>query len=448
MQNVSNSLFRKNLRILSLLFLILSANILMRCSNDQVSFVKVVSDTTGHILTVDDTPFFVNGMNWDYYPIGTNYKFILWDQPDDFIRKALEREMTALKAIGVNAIRLYTGVPPRWVEYIYETYDIYTILNHPFGRYGAEVEGQWVANVDYGDPATREVILQGVIDMVEDFRYVPGVLMWLLGNENNYGLIWESAQTHDMPEERLQDIQPARDLYSLMNEAVRLLHIRDNRRPVAIANGDTQFLDLIAEEIEDLDIFGTNVYRGTSFGDLFHEVKEKLDLPVLITEFGADAYHSVEMREDEDSQVHYILENWYELQINTAGRTGSGNAIGGCTFQFTDGWWKSGPDDKLDIHDTQASWSNGGYGHDFIHGETNMNEEWFGICAKGPTTADGLYELQPRKAYHLLKQIHSLDPFSPDVTNAELEKHFSSIRNVRTQTMAPSDSTFDDASTQ
>jgi hypothetical protein len=30
--------------------------------------------------------------------------------------------------------------------------------------------------------------------------------------------------------------------------------------------------------------------------------------------------------------------------------------------------------------------------------DNNMNEEWFGICAKGPTNARGLYDLYPRAA--------------------------------------------------
>ena len=61
------------------------------------------------------------------------------------------------------------------------------------------------------------------------------------------------------------------------------------------------------------------------------------------------------------------------------------NSIGGFTFQFSDGWWKFGQTKNLDVHDNNASWANGGYDSDFVEGENNMNEEWFGICAKGPT---------------------------------------------------------------
>lgn len=62
----------------------------------------------------------------------------------------------------------------------------------------------------------------------------------------------------------------------------------------------------------------------------------------------------------------------------------AGNSLGGFTFQFSDGWWKTGQTTNLDEHDPAASWSNGGYLNDYKEGENNMNEEeWFGICAKG-----------------------------------------------------------------
>ncbi len=46
--------------------------------------------------------------------------------------------------------------------------------------------------------------------------------------------------------------------------------------------------------------------------------------------------------------------------------------------------------------------ANGGYSIDLEPGENNMNEEWFGICAKGPTNERGLYDLYPRAAYYAL----------------------------------------------
>jgi hypothetical protein len=44
--------------------------------------------------------------------------------------------------------------------------------------------------------------------------------------------------------------------------------------------------------------------------------------------------------------------------------------------------------------------------------DNNMNEEWFGICAKGPTNARGLYDLYPRAAYYVLREAHNVNPFA------------------------------------
>jgi hypothetical protein len=47
-------------------------------------------------------------------------------QSDDFIKKALDDEMGLLKNMGVNTVRIYTGIPAKWITYIYENYGIYT----------------------------------------------------------------------------------------------------------------------------------------------------------------------------------------------------------------------------------------------------------------------------------------------------------------------------------
>ena len=146
-------------------------------STTPLPTIRVVSDQAGQRLQVDGRDFMVLGMNWDYYPIGTNYSYDLWSQPDDFIQTALEREMPLLRGMGVNAVRLGSNVPPRWVRYIYERYGIFTVVNHTIGRYGYTLDGVWYKTVDYSDPRFRDALKGEMLALVEQFRGTPGVLM-------------------------------------------------------------------------------------------------------------------------------------------------------------------------------------------------------------------------------------------------------------------------------
>ena len=394
-----------------------------------------MTDKGGMKLIVNGHDFMINGMNWDYIPIGTNtVNADFWNKPDDIIKAALDNEMSLLKNMNVNVIRQYTGVPARWISYIYENYGIYTVLNHSFGRYGLMIDGVWVPITDYSNPKTAHLLLSEIDTMVRDYHNTPGLLMYLLGNENNYGLFWAGAETEDFPDDEEEKNfigeKRGRPMYRLMNEAARKMKELDTSHPVAICNGDLLFIDIIAEECKDVDIYGTNTYRGASFGDIFQVVKDKLNKPIMFTEFGADAYNAIKNEEDQKMQAYYLVQNWLEIYENAAGLGKVENSIGGFTFQFSDGWWKYGFNDRenADVHDNNASWANGGYLLDFQNGENNMNEEWFGICAKGPTNSKGLYNLYPRAAYYALKKVHNLNPYASEMTNIKVNQYFDDIQ--------------------
>lgn len=400
----------------------------------QVNKVEVVNNEKGMKLIVDGKDFMINGMNWDYVPIGTdvtNSNF--YKLSDDVIKAGLDTEMGLLKNMNVNVIRQYVGVPAKWVKYIYEKYGVYTVLNHSFGRYGLTLNGVWTPVTIYSDEKTQEHLVSAMIELVEEYKDVPGILMYMMGNENNYGLFWQGAETEDFPEGEEQKNavgeNRGRPMYRLMNEVAKKMKEMDSNHPVAICNGDVLFIDIIAEECKDVDVYGTNVYRGESFGDLFQVVKDKLDMPVMFTEFGADAYNALAQKEDQYWQAHYNLLNWKEIYENAAGLGKAENSIGGFTFQFSDGWWKLGFDDRkdADTHQTGASWSNGGYYHDTENGSNNMNEEWFGICAKGATDGRGLYDLYPRASYYTLKDAHALNPYGEGVDLDFVQNYFKNI---------------------
>ncbi len=400
----------------------------------QSDTVEVVEGRDGFRLVVNGDDFMINGMNWDYIPIGNNaVDAAFWQRPDELIKAGLETEMSLLKEMHVNAIRVYTGIPAKWITYIYEKYGIYTMLNHSFGRYGISLDGVWNPVTDYADERVRNVLLSEVETLTKEYQETPGLLLYLLGNENNYGLFWQGAETEDFPDDEAERMfigeKRGRPMYRLMNEAAKLMKGIDGSRPVAICNGDLLFIDIVAEECRDVDIYGTNMYRGVSFGDAFQVVKAKLDMPIMFTEFGADAFNAIENQEDQKSQAYYMVGNWKDIYENAAGLGKAENSIGGFTFQFSDGWWKFGFDQRrnADKHDTNASWANGGYDRDYTEGKNNMNEEWFGICAKGQTDVRGLYDLYPRAAYYALKELHEFDPYGEGTSLDSLLEFFENI---------------------
>ncbi len=386
-------------------------------------YIQIVDNT----LIVNDSAFIINGMNWNYRPIGYNYEYSLWQQSDETIKSVLDTEMSMLESIGVNSVRIYTGIQPKWIEYIHKHYGIYTMINYSFGRYGLEIEGKIVSPIDFGDSSAQQVLLTEVSQMVDLYKGTPGLLLYLLGNENNYGLFWKGAETEDIPAEQTIPNGRILSLYKALNLGCTLIKSMDSTLPVAICNGDLQYIDIITRQCKNADILGINTYRGNSFGDLFAEAKAQWKKPVMLTEFGADAFDVIVQKEDQHAQAKYLIGNWKEIYQNAAGLDKSNNCLGGYTFHFSDGWWKTGQTKNLEKHDSTASWENGGYSEDYITGQNNMNEEWFGICAKELADSSGAYTLTPRKAYYALREIHKIDPHEQNQTEDKLTALFSKI---------------------
>ena len=270
---------------LIVLFLLFSVSFAL-AQSDKVSVEKSADVFR---LVVNGENMMINGMNWDYVPIGSTITDTgIWGRSDDIIKAALDEEMLLLKNMGVNAIRTY-GLKPKWIQYIYENYGIYTMLNITFGSYGLTINGAWTPQTDYADEATREILMQEAIDMANTYKNTPGLLLYMIGNENNYHLSWTGAETEAIPIEGAEDtskIAAARALYKAFNDAAKQVKAIDQSHPVAICNGDLLYLDIVKQECKAIDIYGTNMYRGVSFGDAFQRVNDELDMPILFAEFG------------------------------------------------------------------------------------------------------------------------------------------------------------------
>ena len=386
--------------------------------------VDIVRDGDSYRLRVEGEDYAIRGVVWDYTPIGENYNYDLWNEPDDFIRELLDRDAELMSAMGVNTIRTFSLIPPRWVTYLYMRWGIRSIINPLFGRYGTSARGRWNDQTDYSDRYQREAVLEETLDVVERYRNTPGVLMFLFGNENNYGLEWQSPEIEDLPRGEEYRTRAAY-LYTLFETAIRRAGELDSKHPIGFINGDLQYADLMADIVVSADLIGINSYRGAGFGDLFERARE-LGKPIVFTEFGADAYNVLTRREDQAAQQHYIVNQWREIYQN-AGPKGTGNVLGGFVFSWSDGWWKHDQpnSERAEIHDTAGTWSNGAYAVDFNGTIDNMNEEWFGIVGLVPNRLlrgsflNRIEEREPRSVYYALREFWTLDLYESSIEEAD-----------------------------
>lgn len=391
----------------------------------QAQYVTVRKDSNGWRLLDGNKPVEVKGIVWSYTPIGETHSYNLWTKDDAFIMQMIDTDMPMLKAMGVNTIRCFSNVPARWIEYIYTKYGIYTIINDLLGRYGVSVNGAWYSQTDYSDLYTRQVLIEQARKTADTYRGVKGVLMYMFGNESNYGLVWSGSDIENLPVGE-QDTVKAGYLYSLLEEAMAVCKDTDPLRPVGFINGDTQYLELIAKLCPSLDILGVNAYRGFKFYDSFYEnIAEILDKPVIFTEAGADAYNAILQQEDQYAQMKYLESQWKEIYGQSYGKGKTGNMLGGCLFEWVDEWWKHYQYKDLDVHNTVGTWANAGYELDYADGVNNMDEEWFGLCAQSKITVRGINKRIPRAAYYLMQDVWALSMYTS--TPAQVEARFSSL---------------------
>jgi hypothetical protein len=293
-----------------------------------------------------------------------------------------------LKEMGANAIRLYhRGYNKEVLKDLYDNYGLYTIMGDYLGAYTIGSGADWYAGTDYTDSEQQKKMMQSVREMVETYKEESYVVMWVLGNENNYGNANNSRQKPDA-------------YYTFVNKVAKMIKAMDPSRPVAICNGDLLFLDKVAKLCPDIDVYGANAYRGShGFGDsMWRNLQEIWGKPVLITEFGCPAYHHRRDRQTaEDLQVKYLRSNWVDIEYNSAGQPGAGNSLGGVLFQWMDEWWKAGPPPQYDAKIQDIV---GQFGGPFPDGWSY--EEWYGVVGQG-TGKNSPFMRQLRKSYFLFK---------------------------------------------
>ncbi|MCX5715103.1 MAG: hypothetical protein NT033_09990, partial [Candidatus Omnitrophica bacterium] len=244
------------------------------------------------------------GSDWDYFNTAS----------DPEKRAVYERDFALLADAGFNTIRTWTEVNQTLLDLAYR-YKIKVCLGF-FVDYKS----------DLSNPAVRNEIKTRFTSYVTSFKNHPAVLFWMLGNEQNLTNGNNSSW------------------YTLANELGGIAHSLEGayRHPVAIVEGDLGNIGNSGRHANDsalsnIDLWASNVYRGKSFGSLFSDYKARSNKPLMISEYGVDAYDSRKGQEDEMTQMLWDRALWQEIASN------NDVCVGATVMDYSDGWCKITP---------------------------------------------------------------------------------------------------------
>ena len=173
-----------HLKKISVFIILLFFILFCRTSFAASPRVYIRKFNNGHYqLIVNKKPYLVKGVCYNPVPIGNNHEYDWWSDP----LKPWLVDGKLMKDMGINTIRLYQSHEDisevkKVISDLYEQYGIRTVM------------GDWVGFWEYPCPLYgykefQERIKKQILDMVNQLKDEPGILMWTLGNENNYSCL-------------------------------------------------------------------------------------------------------------------------------------------------------------------------------------------------------------------------------------------------------------------
>ena len=325
-----------------------------------------VTINTNNQLLINSGQFTVKGVNYSPTPIG--------DDPEttapygDYFTFTTtntgiyNRDLPLLRELGSNTVRLLTWDNSAdhhdFLDSAYNsgTNPIYVIAGFHINP-GLDIDPASQNNV-------REQTKTDFREMIAANKNHPAILMWSIGNELNASTMYGSNKAN---------------LFSLINEMAEEAHAEDANHPVTTPLADEDLMNTIStynSAVPDLDIWGANIYRGNSFGNLFTDFATASDKPLLVTEFGIDAYNDINIAEDQTTQATYASTLWYEIEGNSA------TAVGGVYKEYSDEWWMGSlsVDEGCPEADNPLSHGDCGIG-DSSFPDAYDNFEWWGLMS-------------------------------------------------------------------
>lgn len=349
----------------------------------KIPMVRTNVSVSGRQLLVNGKPFMIKSVGYSPVPIGSDPDLKKRDYYTLEYSEIYERDIPIIRDMGANTIRIWGW--DRDAEHTDFLNKLYNNGKDPIYI----IASFWISQkLDLSNNDVREQLKSDFRKMVARNKDNPAILMWIVGNELNA----KGEYAYD-------------DIFSLVDEMAEQAHIEEgeNYHPVTTSLVDRDIEEIIQKydkNMSHLDVWSVQLYRGKDFGDFFKRYRNLSSKPVLVLEFGIDAYDDKKKVEYEDVQAEYASALWRHLTNN------SDVVSGGSVITYSDGWYKGKlnrngregcPDNSASVH------SDCGYPIN-SHPDEYANVEWWGIVrVKDNGGSPDIVE--PRKAYYTLKEL-------------------------------------------
>ncbi len=325
--------------------------------------------------------------------------FAIWQQTE--FEAHYQQDLPLIQGMNANTVRVYSdmnsdpGVTKRILDECYRR-GIMVIMT--------------VANTKMDLDSKRYLYVVNV------YKNHPAILMWALGNEWNsnlyfaYSNINSAMMATNLAAQEIKAQDRNHPVSSVLGDQFNTLPVICKTTDTCCTASDgTNNVPVIVKEVSAVDIWGLNIYRGKTFGNLFAQWRNITTKPFYLSEFGIDSFASNDFKvincyqagnvigqEDQLTQATGDIGLWQELKKQLSTVNKNGQAVGGLIHEFNDELWKvgsfivglgglvdyDGPDNIASTADDDTSYDD--YNSEGFYGlgaqpDNVFNEEYFGV---------------------------------------------------------------------
>ena len=275
------------------------------------------------------------------------------------------RDLSLLASTGANTVRTYALLPDSAAPFLdlLDSTGLYWLAGFPLEP--------------YYDPARtilarKREILEAFEQYAQRFRAQPRLIGYVFGHEVARDYHRKFAGSPD-------------DFYALLADAAETLRRLEPDQTPLLTTAVHDLAEL-SRAPAGLSFWCWNASPGRTFGGLLAEARRRASKPVLISDFGVDAFDERTRLENESAQAEAVGTLVTEIE-------GAGWLLGGIYSTLLDEWWRGGGD---------PAWHGVGGAPHAGFPDGFRNDGWLGLLRVAPSGQPGLDHLYPRAAYAAL----------------------------------------------